>query len=234
MTSDDLKLAFGSQLRFVVSEDEDIERAIRKVYRNQVEFVDQGDHPTFGPIEPQLDEIADDDWDQSEASPAVKIVNAALAQAIEEGASDVHFEPGERELVVRARIDGVMRELMRIPKTIQAGVTSRLKVLGELDIAERRVPQDGRFAVRFGGRPVDLRIAVMPTTHGEQVVLRMLHRAVSLSASSSSEWRPTPKSRSCAASGSRTARSSSADRPAAARRRLSTARSTCSTRRSAC
>ena len=183
MTSDDLRLAFGSRLRFVVSEDEDLERAIRRVYRKHVEFVEEKDLPENPSQIEELEEIGHaDDWDnEGDSTPAVKIVNSALAQAIEEGASDVHFEPGERQLVVRARIDGVMRQLMQVPKIAQAGVTTRLKILGELDIAERRAPQDGRFAVRFGGNAVDLRIAVMPTTHGEQVVLRMLHRASALS-----------------------------------------------------
>ena len=81
-------------------------------------------------------------------------------------------------MLVRARIDGVMRKVTQIPKSMQLAVISRLKIMGELDIAERRVPQDGRVSIRFGGEPIDLRIAVMPTTYGEQVVLRIIHRAV--------------------------------------------------------
>ena len=102
-----------------------------------------------------------------------------MAQAIEDGASDIHFEPQENEMVVRARIDGVTRQVATIPKPMQPAVVTRLKIMGQLDIAERRAPQDGRVSVRFGGEPLDLRIAVLPTTHGEQVVLRILHRAVS-------------------------------------------------------
>ena len=82
-------------------------------------------------------------------------------------------------MVVRARIDGVTRPVATIPKAMQLGVSSRLKIMGNLDIAERRAPQDGRVSIKFGGNPLDLRIAIMPTTHGEQIVLRIMHRAVS-------------------------------------------------------
>jgi type IV pilus assembly protein PilB len=109
----------------------------------------------------------------------VKLVHATLAQAIEDGASDIHFEPQEDDMIVRARIDGVTRQVAQIPKQMQLGVVSRLKIMGNLDIAERRAPQDGRISIRFHGNPLDLRIAIMPTTHGEQVVLRIMHRAVS-------------------------------------------------------
>jgi type IV pilus assembly protein PilB len=96
-----------------------------------------------------------------------------VSRAIEEEASDVHFEPGPRELIVRARIDGVTRELTTIPKSMQAAVISRLKIMGELDIAERRLPQDGRVSIRFAQQPMDLRMAVLPTTFGEKVILRI-------------------------------------------------------------
>jgi type IV pilus assembly protein PilB len=103
-------------------------------------------------------------------------VNSVLSRAIEDDASDIHFEPETRELVVRARIDGVTRRLTTIPKSMQAAVISRLKIMGELDIAERRLPQDGRVSIRFAGHPMDLRIAVLPTTHGEKVILRIIGR----------------------------------------------------------
>jgi len=101
---------------------------------------------------------------------------ARIARAIDEGASDLHFEPQAKQLLVRARIDGVMRKIGVVPKSMQAPVTSRLKIMGELDIADKRSPQDGRVAIRLGGMPMDLRIAVLPTTYGEQIVLRILQR----------------------------------------------------------
>ena len=97
-----------------------------------------------------------------------------LARALELGASDVHFTPQDKRLLVRARVDGVMREVATIPKNLQPAVTSRLKVMAELDIAEKRAPQDGRLALRTRDRSVDLRVAVLPTTFGEKVTLRIM------------------------------------------------------------
>jgi type IV pilus assembly protein PilB len=175
--ADDLRLALGHNVRLAVSEPADLEQTIKKLYRTQIEIYDTAtvaDDLLFDPIA-QREEIAEIDDD----TPAVKLVNATLAQAIEDGASDIHFEPQEEDMIVRARIDGVTRPVAEIPKQMQLGVVSRLKIMGNLDIAERRAPQDGRISIRFHGNPLDLRIAVMPTTHGEQVVLRIMHRAVS-------------------------------------------------------
>jgi type IV pilus assembly protein PilB len=174
--ADDLRLALGHNVRLAVSESGDLERAIKKLYRTQIEVEHQ---------EPEVEEealLAAQREEISEAegeTPAVKLVHTTISQAIEDGASDIHFEPQEEEMVVRARIDGVTRVVATIPKQMQPAVITRLKIMGHLDIAERRAPQDGRVSVRFGGQPLDLRIAVIPTTHGEQVVLRILHRAVS-------------------------------------------------------
>jgi type II secretory ATPase GspE/PulE/Tfp pilus assembly ATPase PilB-like protein len=111
------------------------------------------------------------------ASPAISLVNQVLAQAIADRASDVHFEPRERQMIVRVRVDGVMRELANVPKTMQQAALSRLKVMAQLDIAERSLPQDGRASVKLNGDPIDLRIAVLPTTYGEKVVVRILQRS---------------------------------------------------------
>jgi type IV pilus assembly protein PilB len=173
--ADDLRLALGHNVRLAVSEPADLERAIKKLYRTQIEVVDVGaDDLMFDPVA-QREDISE----STDDTPAVKLVHATLAQAIEDGASDIHFEPQEEDMIVRARIDGVTRPVAQIPKQMQLGVISRMKIMGNLDIAERRAPQDGRISIRFHGNPLDLRIAVMPTTHGEQVVLRIMHRAVS-------------------------------------------------------
>src|SRR5207248_2647848 len=176
--ADDLRLALGHNVRLAVSEPNDLERAIKALYRTQIEV----DEETGPDAEDAALEVAAERAEISEAAgetPAVKLVHTTLAQAIEDGASDIHFEPQERELIVRARIDGVTRAVATIPKQMQPAVVTRLKIMGRLDIAERRAPQDGRVSVRFGGEPLDLRVAVIPTTHGEQVVLRILHRAAS-------------------------------------------------------
>jgi type IV pilus assembly protein PilB len=109
-----------------------------------------------------------------EDAPIVKFVNLLIAQAVQDRASDIHVEPTERDLRVRFRIDGVLHEVMRSPKGIQSGVVSRLKIMADMDIAERRLPQDGRLSVAVDGKKIDLRVATLPTVWGEKVVLRVL------------------------------------------------------------
>ncbi|MCX8032835.1 MAG: ATPase, T2SS/T4P/T4SS family [Thermoleophilia bacterium] len=115
--------------------------------------------------------------EQVDAPPVVKLVNSVLARAVEEGASDIHFEPQAKDLLLRFRHDGVLHEIMRVPKRLQAGVISRLKIMADLDIAERRVPQDGRIGLAVGGRSIDMRVATLPTVYGEKVVVRLLDRS---------------------------------------------------------
>jgi type IV pilus assembly protein PilB len=173
LASDDLRLALGLNVRLAVVAAGDLSTAIDRTYRTQL-VID--DSETL--IEPE-EELSIEDIREGAATnaPAIKLVNSLIAGAIDDGASDLHFEPQAREMVIRARVDGVMRRVAVVPKSMQPAVTSRLKIMGELDIAERRAPQDGRVTIRFGGQPMDLRIAVIPTTYGEQVVLRILHRA---------------------------------------------------------
>ncbi|HSH23216.1 MAG TPA: ATPase, T2SS/T4P/T4SS family [Acidimicrobiales bacterium] len=115
-----------------------------------------------------------------EDAPIVKLVNMLITQAVADRASDIHIEPGERDLRVRYRIDGVLHEVMRPPKSIQSGIISRLKIMADLNIAERRVPQDGRVNVNLGGRAVDLRVATLPTVYGEKIVMRILDKSTAL------------------------------------------------------
>jgi type IV pilus assembly protein PilB len=173
--ADDLRLALGHNVRLAVSDPGDLERTIKKLYRTQIEVDEKQDDEGDLELATQREEISE----AAGETPAVKLVHTTLAQAIEDGASDIHFEPQEEDMVVRARIDGVTRAVATIPKQMQPAVVTRLKIMGRLDIAERRAPQDGRVSVRFGGEPLDLRIAIIPTTHGEQAVLRIMHRAVS-------------------------------------------------------
>ena len=107
-------------------------------------------------------------------APIVKYVNALITQAIQDRASDIHLEPTERDLRVRYRIDGVLHEIMRSPRSIQSGVISRLKIMSDINIAERRIPQDGRLSVNANGKKIDLRVATLPTVWGEKVVMRIL------------------------------------------------------------
>ena len=109
--------------------------------------------------------------------PVIRLVNQMLVRALESRASDVHIEPFENQLKVRYRIDGILHEVEPPPRQLKAAVISRLKILAQLNIAERRLPQDGRIKIRLTGKDVDLRIATVPTLYGESVVIRLLERA---------------------------------------------------------
>ena len=165
--SDDLRLALGVPVTVGVASGDAIERAITRVYEQVQEITEVDDH---------------NDEDQTQVlnldheTPAVVFVNKAISRALDLGASDIHFTPQARRLNVRVRVDGVVRDLTSIAGSSQAAVTSRLKIMGELDIAERRAPQDGRVTIRRGSDTVDVRMAVLPTTHGEKVTLRILNQ----------------------------------------------------------
>jgi type IV pilus assembly protein PilB len=115
-----------------------------------------------------------------EDAPIVKLVQAIMTQAVTDRASDVHIEPTEKDVRVRFRVDGVLHEVMHSPKSIQGGLISRLKVMADLNIAEKRVPQDGRVSIRVGSRQLDLRLATLPTVFGEKIVIRILDKSNAL------------------------------------------------------
>ena len=118
----------------------------------------------------------DDLLDTRDDAPVIRLINALLLEAVKEGASDVHVETQEKRLVVRFRIDGVLRDRIEPPRALAPLLVSRIKVMAKLDIAERRVPQDGRVTLRIGGHDVDARVSTIPTQHGERVVLRLLEK----------------------------------------------------------
>ncbi len=115
--------------------------------------------------------------DASEDAPVVRLVNSLIARAVDERASDIHFEPQAKEMAVRYRVDGVLRTVTSVPFRLAIGVASRVKIMADLDIAERRVPQDGRVGLTVGGRPLDLRVATLPTVYGEKIVMRILDKS---------------------------------------------------------
>ncbi|WP_020583803.1 type II secretion system ATPase GspE [Endozoicomonas elysicola] len=121
--------------------------------------------------------ITEDLLEQSDDAPVIRLINALLTEAIKEGASDVHIETFESTLVVRVRIDGVLREILSLQRTIASLLVSRIKVMARLDIAEKRVPQDGRISLRVAGKEVDVRVSTLPSSNGERVVLRLLDKA---------------------------------------------------------
>jgi len=173
---DDIRAATRMRIQPVVAERQDLRTAINRVLRADGELSELSSaledevRPTGGDIVPLGEAIEDD-------APIVRFVNLLISQAIQDRASDIHIEPGEHEVGVRYRIDGVLHEMQRAPKQIQNGVTSRLKIMSDIDIAERRKPQDGRLSVMHGGRKVDLRVATLPTVWGEKVVMRILDNA---------------------------------------------------------
>jgi general secretion pathway protein E len=114
--------------------------------------------------------------ESADDAPVIRMINALLTQALREGASDIHVEPFEQVSVVRFRIDGRLRDVVRPKKAIHASLISRIKIMAQLDIAEKRLPQDGRITLRVGGKPVDVRVSTLPTGHGERAVLRLLDK----------------------------------------------------------
>ena len=173
VAADDLRFTLGAAVRVGVASAQAIENAIGRVYGGVA--IDETDDEPDVEVEHDVSATVIDLREAVNVAPAIKKVNAVLARALELGASDVHFTPQDKRLLVRARVDGVMRELATIPKNLQPAVTSRLKVMAELDIAEKRAPQDGRLSLRTRERSVDLRVAVLPTTYGEKVTLRIMN-----------------------------------------------------------
>jgi type IV pilus assembly protein PilB len=174
---DDIRALTGADIFTVVATAGQLADAIDRLHRLD------------GEVDTMAQEAADelgDDGDLSNVSeivedaPIVKFVNLLITQAVSDRASDIHVEPAERDLRIRFRIDGVLHEVMHSPKSIQAGVISRLKVMSEINIAERRIPQDGRMSLTVGGKPVDLRVATLPTVFGEKVVMRILDKGQAL------------------------------------------------------
>jgi type IV pilus assembly protein PilB len=176
---DELRLATRHQIELSVASRDDILVEIRRLVRAAEAFGARAVvEETFAGEEEELDDDLEVDDGISEA-PLVRLVNSVIFQAAEDGASDIHFEPQEDVLVVRYRIDGVLQEVQRIPKRMAAGVTTRLKVLAKLDIAERRKPQDGRISLNAAaaGRTLDIRVATLPTVEGESLVMRLLDKS---------------------------------------------------------
>jgi len=170
---DDLEIITGYSIVAAIASEEDIFKAISHVYRER----EVGDNAEEKALEAEPDESVADIREVTTEAPVVKLINNVIAQSVDDGASDIHFEPQAKELVVRYRIDGVLHEVMSVPRRLQSGVLSRLKIMADLDIAERRVPQDGRIGLMVGGKPIDMRVATLPTVYGEKVVMRLLDKS---------------------------------------------------------
>ncbi|WP_418792320.1 type II secretion system ATPase GspE [Phosphitispora sp. TUW77] len=173
---DDVRITTGCDVELAIASENEIDNAIASYYGKDtiIKMVeglpeDLGLDFNEGGLE-QLREIVED-------APMVKLVNSLITQAVGSRASDVHVEPREKDLLVRYRIDGVMSEVTRFPKRMQAPIISRLKIMADLDIAERRVPQDGRIQMKIDNKDIDFRVSTLPTIFGEKVVLRILDKS---------------------------------------------------------
>ncbi len=182
---DDLRFMLECEVRGMVSNEKDIEEAIAKYYGEKTETVqDVLKDMESGAIEIKggIDETEEDIHDVATLQelahqvPVVKLLNLVLIQAIKDKASDLHFEPFEDQFKIRYRVDGMLYEMIPPPRHLALAVTSRIKVMAGMDIAERRLSQDGRIELNMGGREVDLRISTLPTLYGESVVIRILDR----------------------------------------------------------
>jgi general secretion pathway protein E len=174
---DDLRVIFQKDVKPVLCESKVILDSINRVYeRVKQNFMSDMEEESeeFGyDLEEPVDLLEASEND----APIIKFVNNVLFRSIKDKASDIHIEPYERDMAVRFRVDGVLMDIVRTPKAFHAGVSSRIKLMGELDIAEKRLPQDGRIKIKIAGKDVDIRLSVIPTAHGERLVLRILDKS---------------------------------------------------------
>ena len=169
----------GYEIEPVIARKEEITAAIEKYYGEPLDFEKSfQDLITF---ESGADEATELDVDQlkveADDAPVVRLVNLVMLQALEQRATDIHVEPREKSLAIRFRVDGALMEVNSPPKSMQSAIISRIKILSDLDIAERRVPQDGRCRIRVGQSDIDIRVSTLPTVYGEKVVMRLLDKA---------------------------------------------------------
>ena len=178
----DLSTLTGEDIEPWVTTPEEILRAINRGYEKQAgettEVIEEIEEHTAGDLVRNLEPA--DLIDASDEAPIIRFVNSLITQGYKERASDIHIEPFERDLVVRYRIDGILYEVLKPPLKAHAGIVSRIKIMAQLNIAEKRLPQDGRFRVRVAGRDIDIRVSTLPTAFGERVVLRLLDKASSV------------------------------------------------------
>ena len=178
-TLDDLRVLYGYPVRPVIVPAETLATATQEAYDKAAQsaeaIIDAADEEMDegeGDLDLEDAELLDD----PDQAPIIRFVNAVLSQAIKERASDIHIEPYEKDLVVRFRVDGVLKESIRPPSRFKSTIVARIKIMAGLNIAEKRLPQDGRIRRKLGGREIDLRVSTVPVRHGERVVMRILEK----------------------------------------------------------
>ncbi len=177
MLLDDMRRELGGEVTPLLAPREQISLELNRIFDMASASAEEmlADLGSEGELSREIEEVRDLLESEDEA-PVIRLVNTLISQALKERASDIHIEPFENNVLVRFRVDGVLHTVVTPPKGVQAAMTSRIKVLSGMDIAEKRHPQDGRFRVRIAGREVDVRASILPTAYGERVVLRLLDR----------------------------------------------------------
>ena len=176
---DEVRSLFECELEPYIALNHVVMDCINKVYERDKEVSGEIEHESIGISEAEFQEPKDL-LEADDEAPIIRFVNSLLFQAVKEKASDIHIECFEKEVVVRFRKDGILHKITKVAKKLQSSVISRVKIMAELDIAEKRKPQDGRIRVKVAGRDVDVRISTVPTTHGESIVMRLLDRSAVL------------------------------------------------------
>jgi general secretion pathway protein E len=173
----EIQAEFGSKISPYIVSDTDFNLALQRAFERSGAAVDAVDDLGEAvDLETASAGLPEDLLDSQDDAPIIRLLNALLTQAIEEGASDVHVEPLETRLVIRYRVDGILRDVVEPPAALTARLVARIKVMARLNIAERRVPQDGRISLRLAGRLIDIRVSTLPTYYGERVVMRILEK----------------------------------------------------------
>ncbi|SDK52619.1 type II secretion system ATPase GspE [Natronincola ferrireducens] len=173
---DDIKIATGLEVEPVIATKDDILNAIGVYYEKEsAEQALEEFQENFSTE--SIEDLDEKTLNQINNAPVVKLVNSIIRQAIKLTASDVHIEPGEKSLRIRFRIDGDLQEIMTLAKTSHSAIVTRIKIMGKMDIAEKRIPQDGRVETNVDGKDIDMRISVLPTVYGEKIVIRLLDRS---------------------------------------------------------
>lgn len=182
--ADELRFVSGSDVKIVIAKEDDIKKAIERYYGEEeeslVDVIDEAEKTSCKTL--AAEEDADKLKEIASCAPVVKLLNMVLLRAVKEKASDIHFEPFEKDYKIRYRIDGVCYDTAHPPKDLNLAISSRIKVMANLDVAEHRLPQDGRIMMDISGKTVDLRVSTLPTLYGESIVMRVLDKStVSLS-----------------------------------------------------
>lgn len=177
---DDLRIITGYEIKPVVSTESDVLNAISHNFQMDREVEEMMESAVGEAEEAEAQAIVEEVEKEDEDAPIIKLANYILTEAARSRAADVHIDPQENEVRIRYRIDGVLHDILKSPKKVQQGLTARLKIMANMDIAEKRLPQDGRFSLIIEGKPIDFRVATIPTIHGEKIVLRLLEKSSAL------------------------------------------------------